>query len=150
VWARRSTKCYCSYISEGMSSTQSSMPLQHCSVSESLFPARSASTHPSHGVSPHQPHLLALSSSVFSQRRSATRSFITWLCMGLYYLHNQTPPIIHQDLASNNVLLTPDLGVARILNLTPLQVSRTYNTESCRAFLPACHSCLHAIRADGS
>jgi serine/threonine protein kinase len=32
------------------------------------------------------------------------------------------PPIIHRDLASNNVLLTPDLGVVRILNLTPLDL----------------------------
>ena len=31
---------------------------KHCPVSGSLFTARSASTHPSHGVSPHQPHLL--------------------------------------------------------------------------------------------
>ena len=52
------------------------------------------------------------------------------VALGLCYLHSQTPPIIHRDLSSNNVLLTPnmtakisDLGVARILNLTPLQVS---------------------------
>ena len=49
------------------------------------------------------------------------------VALGLCYLHSQTPPIIHRDLSSNNVLLTPnmtakisDLGVARILNLTPL------------------------------
>ena len=52
------------------------------------------------------------------------------LALGLCYLHSQTPPIIHRDLSSNNVLLTSnmtakisDLGVARILNFTPLQVS---------------------------
>ena len=44
--------------------------------------------------------------------------------LGLHYLHSQTPPIIHRDLTSNNVLLTcsmrakiSDLGTARILNL---------------------------------
>ena len=49
------------------------------------------------------------------------------VALGLCYLHSQTPPIVHRDLSSNNVLLTPnmtakisDLGVARILNLTPL------------------------------
>ena len=50
------------------------------------------------------------------------------VALGLYYLHNQSPPIVHRDLSANNVLLTynmdakiSDLGVARILNLTPLQ-----------------------------
>ena len=52
------------------------------------------------------------------------------VALGLCYLHSQTPPIVHRDLSSNNVLLTPnmtakicDLGVARMLNVTPLQVS---------------------------
>ena len=52
------------------------------------------------------------------------------VALGLCYLHSQTPPIIHRDLSSNNVFLTPnmtakisDLGVTRILNLTLLQVS---------------------------
>ena len=59
------------------------------------------------------------------------------VALGLCYLHSQTPPIIHQDLSSNNVLLTPnmtakisDLGVARILNLTPLQVSSQHTCLS--------------------
>ena len=65
------------------------------------------------------------------------------VALGLYYLHNQTPPIIHRDLSSNNVLLTAnmtgkisDLGVARILNLTPLQVSRMTQTPGTPAFMP--------------
>lgn len=60
------------------------------------------------------------------------------VALGLNYLHSQVPAIIHRDLSSNNVLLTPDmkakisdLGVAKILNLTPLQVSRmVHNTET--------------------
>ena len=65
------------------------------------------------------------------------------VALGLCYLHNQTPTIIHRDLSSNNVLLTPnmtakisDLGVARILNLTPLQVSRMTQTPGTPAYMP--------------
>ena len=65
------------------------------------------------------------------------------VALGLCYLHSQTPPIIHRDLSSNNVLLTPnmtakisDLGVARILNLTPLQISRMTGTPGTPAFMP--------------
>ena len=65
------------------------------------------------------------------------------VALGLCYLHNQTPPIIHRDLSSNNVLLTAnmtgkisDLGVARILNLTPLQVSRMTQTPGTPAYMP--------------
>ena len=63
--------------------------------------------------------------------------------LGLCYLHSQTPPIIHRDLSSNNVLLTPnmtakisDLGVARILNLTPLQVSHMTQSPGTPAYMP--------------
>ena len=65
------------------------------------------------------------------------------VALGLCYLHNQTPPIIHRDVSSNNVLLTPnmtakisDLGVARILNLTPLQVSHMTQTPGTPAYMP--------------
>ena len=65
------------------------------------------------------------------------------VALGLCYLHSQTPPIIHRDLSSNNVLLTPnmtakisDLGVARILNLTPLHVSRMTQTPGTPAYMP--------------
>ena len=67
------------------------------------------------------------------------------VALGLCYLHSQTPPIIHRDLSSNNVLLTAnmtakiaDLGVARILNLTPLHVkiSRMTETPGTPAYMP--------------
>jgi serine/threonine protein kinase len=65
------------------------------------------------------------------------------VALGLCYLHSQTPPIIHRDLSSNNILLTSnmtakisDLGVAKILNLTPLQVSRMTQTPGTPAYMP--------------
>ena len=65
------------------------------------------------------------------------------VALGLCYLHSQTPAIIHRDLSSNNVLLTPnmtakisDLGVARILNLSPLQVSRMTQTPGTPTYMP--------------
>ncbi|XP_064385453.1 serine/threonine-protein kinase dst1-like [Halichondria panicea] len=63
--------------------------------------------------------------------------------LGLAYLHGQTPVIVHRDLSANNVLLSTnmmakisDLGVARILNLTPLQVSRMTETPGTPAYMP--------------
>ena len=65
------------------------------------------------------------------------------VALGLCYLHSQTPSIIHRDLSSNNVLLASnmtakisDMGVARILNLTPLQVSRMTQTPGTAAYMP--------------
>ena len=70
-------------------------------------------------------------------------SILHGVALGLCYLHSQTPAIIHRDLSSNNVLLTPnmtakisDLGVARILNLTPLQVSRMTQTPGTPTYMP--------------
>ena len=74
---------------------------------------------------------------------SISYSILHDVALGLYYLHSQTPSIIHRDLSSNNVLLTSnmtakisDLGVARILNLTPLQVSRMTQTPGTPAYMP--------------
>ena len=60
-------------------------------------------------------------------------SILYEVALGLCYLHQQSPPIIHRDLSANNVLLTydmtakiSDLGVAKILDLTPAK--KTKNT----------------------
>ena len=65
------------------------------------------------------------------------------VALGLYHLHSHTSPIVHRDLSANNVLLTPnmtakisDLGVARILNLTPLQMSHMTRNPGTPAYMP--------------
>ena len=75
--------------------------------------------------------------------KDVSYSILHDVALGLCYLHSQTPPIIHRDLSSNNVLLTSnmiakisDLGVARILNLTPIQVSRMTQTPGTPAYMP--------------
>ena len=75
---------------------------------------------------------------------SETKSFILHnVALGLHYLHNQSSPIVHRDLSSNNVLLTSnmtakisDLGVARILNLSPQQVTHLTKAPGTPAFMP--------------
>ena len=65
------------------------------------------------------------------------------IAQGLLYLHSKTPPIIHRDLSSNNILLTPiltakiaDLGMARILNLSPLQISTMTPNPGTTIYMP--------------
>ena len=57
--------------------------------------------------------------------------------LGLCFLHERSPPIIHRDLSANNVLLTSnmnaklsDLGVAKILNLTPTRMTKMTQTKA--------------------
>ena len=59
------------------------------------------------------------------------------VALGLRYLHEHTPPIVHRDLSANNVLLTTslsakisDLGVAKILNLSPSQMTQHMSTKA--------------------
>lgn len=65
------------------------------------------------------------------------------IVQGILYLHSQTPPIIHRDLSSNNILLNPiltakiaDLGVARILNMSPIQVSAMTQKPGTDIYMP--------------
>lgn len=64
-------------------------------------------------------------------------SILCDIARGLHYLHAQSPPLIHRDLTSRNVLLNSalvakiaDLGVARFLNLRPDQLAATM-TQVC-------------------
>ena len=59
------------------------------------------------------------------------------VALGLCFLHERSPPIMHCDLSANSVLLTSninaklsDLGVAKILNLTPAQMSQVTQIQA--------------------
>ena len=59
-------------------------------------------------------------------------SILNDVCLGLRYLHSQDPPIVHQDLTPNNVLLTctleakiSDIGVAKVLQHDPKKMINT-------------------------
>ena len=68
-------------------------------------------------------------------------SIIHDVALGLRYLHSRTPPIIHRDLSSNNVLLTKgmegkigDLGTARLVD--PTRQSRMTKAPGTVDFMP--------------
>ena len=65
------------------------------------------------------------------------------VALGLRYLHEQRPPVIHRDLSANNVLFTgdmtakiSDLGVAKILRLSPAQMSRMTRAPGTNPYMP--------------
>lgn len=64
-------------------------------------------------------------------------SVLREVCLGLRYLHEHSPAIIHRDLTANNVLLTPnmnakisDLGVAKMLNSIPIGNTPLVHTKA--------------------
>ena len=65
------------------------------------------------------------------------------VALGLYYLHGSKPQIIHRDLSANNVLVTDnmrakisDLGVAKMLNITPKQKVLMSKQPGTAAYMP--------------
>ncbi len=70
-------------------------------------------------------------------------SMLSNVSLGLAYLHGHSPPIIHRDLTANNILLTSnmvaklaDLGVARILDLTPKRAAQLTQAPGTAAYMP--------------
>ena len=74
---------------------------------------------------------------------SVAYSVLHDVALGLRYLHGQNPPIVHRDLSANNVLLGPgmsakisDLGVAKILSVTPLQKFEMTKAPGTPCYMP--------------
>ena len=62
---------------------------------------------------------------------------------GLLHLHTRKPPIVHRDLTASNVLVTPDmrakiadLGVSRLLDFSPMQLSKFTACPGTLAYMP--------------
>ena len=75
--------------------------------------------------------------------QATSYSILHDVALALCYLHSQEPPIIHRDLSANNILLTAnmkakisDLGMARIVQLNPLQVSYMTETPGTPIYMP--------------
>ena len=65
------------------------------------------------------------------------------VALGLRYLHEQHPRVIHRDLSANNVLLTgdmaakiSDLGVAKILQINPAEMTHMTQTPGTQSYMP--------------
>jgi len=65
------------------------------------------------------------------------------VALGLRYLHQKSPPIVHRDLSANNVLLSStlqakisDLGVAKVLNISPATKSRMTKAPGTPCYMP--------------
>ena len=70
-------------------------------------------------------------------------SILDDVATGLCYLHGHRPPIVHRDLSANNVLLSSDmrakisdLGMAKILNLTPARMSQVTKCPGTLSYMP--------------
>ena len=89
--------------------------------------------------------------------KNISYSMLHDVALGLCYLHSHTPPIIHRDLSSSNVLLThnmtakiSDLGLAKVLDLPQdssslVPVSHDHGTFAFKApelldVPPKCHT----------
>ena len=64
------------------------------------------------------------------------------VALGLRFLHEQRPRVVHRDLSANNVLLTgdmaakiSDLGVAKILQINPAEMSRMTQTPGTQSYM---------------
>lgn len=62
---------------------------------------------------------------------------------GLHHLHTRKPAIVHRDLTASNILVTPDmrakiadLGVSRLLDVSPMQLSNVTACPGTLAYMP--------------
>ena len=65
------------------------------------------------------------------------------IALGLHFLHDRELPIVHRDLSANNVLLSTDmrakisdLGVAKILQVSPAQLSTMTKAPGTQSYMP--------------
>jgi serine/threonine protein kinase len=70
-------------------------------------------------------------------------SILRDVALGLSYLHNQTPPIIHGELTAKQVMLTPHmmakisyLGVPKILRLSQQDINQAALTSGTSVYMP--------------
>ena len=72
------------------------------------------------------------------------------MALGLYYLHNQSPPIVNRSLSASNVLLTYNMD-AKISDLGVYsEDAEPYTTARQLIDADTRHSCIHyATRSDG-
>lgn len=70
-------------------------------------------------------------------------SILQDISLGLHFLHCRHDPIIHRDLSANNVLLSTDmrakisdLGVAKILQVSPAQLSTMTKAPGTQSYMP--------------
>ena len=64
------------------------------------------------------------------------------VALGLRFLHEQRPRVVHRDLSANNVLLTgdmaakiSDLGVAKLLQINPAEMSHMTQTPGTQSYM---------------
>ena len=64
------------------------------------------------------------------------------VALGLRFLHEQRPRVVHRDLSANNVLLTgdmaakiSDLGVAKIIQINPAEMSHMTQTPGTQSYM---------------
>ena len=58
-------------------------------------------------------------------------SILLDVSLGLLYLHQLTPPIVHRDLTANNILLTSDMKA----KITDLGVSRIFEPKNAKYYM---------------
>ena len=80
---------------------------------------------------------------VLRARERVSLGILDDVATGLCYLHGHRPPIVHRDLSANNVLLSSDmgakisdLGVAKILNMTPARMSQLTKCPGTPPYMP--------------